>query len=100
MEAANIDMVLGSDNVFEDLGFEPDEATNLRIRADLMLDLRSHIQNQGWTDQETSQVLDAPQTTIENLVKGEISRFTVDSLIQLLGRAGMIVEVKVVANAA
>src|SRR6266403_462740 len=34
----------GSDNVFEDLGFNPEEAANLKIRADLMLDLREYIQ--------------------------------------------------------
>lgn len=100
MEDANVDVFLGSDNIFEDLGFKSEEASNLRIRADLMLGLRSHIQKQGWTHQETSQFLDAPQTTIENLMKGEISHFTVDSLIQLLGKAGMTVEVNVVMNVA
>ena len=33
----------GSDNVFEDLGFDAEEAINLRIRVDLMLDLRQYI---------------------------------------------------------
>ena len=36
----------GSGNIFEDLGFESQEATNLKIRADLMLDLRSFNENQ------------------------------------------------------
>lgn len=98
MTDANDDIILGSNNIFEDLGFEPEEATNLRIRADLMLDLRSHIQKQGWTYPETSQRLNTPQTTIKDLEKGDIDRFTVDGLIQLLGKAGMTVEVKVVAN--
>jgi hypothetical protein len=39
----------GSDNVFEDLGFEAEEAANLKIRADLMLDLRQYILARGWT---------------------------------------------------
>ena len=29
----------GKENIFEDLGFEPDEAANLKIRADFILDL-------------------------------------------------------------
>jgi len=91
-------VVLGSDNIFDDLGVEPEEAANLRIRADLMLDLKSHIQKQGWNHRETSLFLDVPQTTIDNLMHGEISQFTIDSLIQLLGKAGMTVEVKVVTN--
>ncbi len=31
-------VVLGDDNVFEDLGFEAEEAMNLKVRADLILD--------------------------------------------------------------
>jgi hypothetical protein len=30
----------GSENVFEEVGFEAEEAANLKIRADLLLDLR------------------------------------------------------------
>lgn len=33
----------GQGNVFEDLGFDAEEAANLKIRADLMLDLRQYI---------------------------------------------------------
>jgi predicted XRE-type DNA-binding protein len=33
----NIKVIRGHNNVFEDLGFDSEEATNLKIRADLML---------------------------------------------------------------
>ena len=39
---------LGNNNIFEDLGFKTEEALNLTIRADLMLDLRTFIGKQGW----------------------------------------------------
>ena len=47
-----IEITFGSDNIFEDLGFNSEEATNLKIRADLMLTLRSFIQEKRWTQQE------------------------------------------------
>ena len=47
IDSKSIDITTGSDNVFEDLGFPPDEALNLKIRADLMLELRSFIKNKG-----------------------------------------------------
>ena len=100
METTNVEIVLGSDNVFADLGFEAEEAANLRIRADLMLDLKSHIQYQGWPYDEAIQYLNTSKSTIDNLNNGEICEFTVDGLIQLLGKAGMSVEVNVVANVA
>ncbi len=89
-------VVLGDDNIFEDLGFEAEEAINLKVRADLMLDLRSYIQKQGWTQAEAAEFFGETQPRISNLMNGEISRFSVDKLINLLGKAGM--EVKVTVN--
>jgi predicted XRE-type DNA-binding protein len=48
------DCEIGSDNVFADLGFEPQEAVNLKIRVDLMLELRKFIQSQGWTQAQAA----------------------------------------------
>ncbi|MEM6452223.1 MAG: XRE family transcriptional regulator [Cyanobacteria bacterium P01_D01_bin.105] len=44
--------MLGADNVFEDLGFDAQEALSLKVRADLMLDLRAYIQKAGWTQKK------------------------------------------------
>jgi len=100
VEKELIDVVSGSENVFDDLGFDAEEAMNLKVRADLMLDLRAYIQKQGWTQQETADFLGETQPRISNLMNGEISRFSVDKLINLLGKIGMEVRVEVVAKAA
>lgn len=39
----------GSNNVFEDIGFKAEEAASLKVRADLMLDLRRFVVGQDWT---------------------------------------------------
>ena len=39
----------GSGNVFADLGFSPEEAALLQMRADLMNELRQVIEAHGWT---------------------------------------------------
>lgn len=93
-------IVLGNNNVFEDLGFDAEEAINLKVRADLMLDLRSYIQKRGWTQKEAAEFLGETQPRISNLMKGEISRFSVDKLINLLGKAGMEVKVEVISKVA
>ena len=95
-EEKTFNVLLGDDNVFEDLGFEAEEAMNLKVRADLMLDLRSYIQKREWTQKEAAEFLGETQPRISNLMNGEISRFSVDKLINLLGKAGM--EVKVTVN--
>ncbi len=40
-----IDVNLGSDNVFADLGFNATDASDLKVRADLMLDLKNYIES-------------------------------------------------------
>ncbi|AOW99486.1 XRE family transcriptional regulator [Moorena producens PAL-8-15-08-1] len=91
-----VNVLLGDDNVFKDLGFEAEEAMNLKVRADLMLDLRSYIQERGWNQNEAAEFLGETQPRISNLMNGEISRFSVDKLINLLGKVGMEVKVEVV----
>jgi predicted XRE-type DNA-binding protein len=99
-EAKPFDIAVGNENVFEDLGFEAEEALNLKARADLMLDLRAYIQMQGWTQAEAAEFLGETQPRISNLMQGDISRFSVDKLINLLGKVGMEVRIEVVPKAA
>ena len=44
-----MEVTQGGDNVFEDVGFDREEAASLKVRADLMLDLRKYIETRGWT---------------------------------------------------
>ena len=84
----------GSDNVFEDVGFEAEEAANLKVRADLLLDLRQYIEARGWTQTEAAAFFGETQPQISNLLKGEISRFSIDKLINMLARAGIRVRLR------
>jgi predicted XRE-type DNA-binding protein len=84
-----IKFIEGSDNIFEDLGFDREEAANLKIRADLMIDLREYIKARGWTQAEAADFFGETQPRISNLLKGEISRFSIDKLINMLARAGL-----------
>jgi predicted XRE-type DNA-binding protein len=93
------DVTVGSDNVFQDLGFATEEAINLKIRADLMLDLKGFIQSQNWTQAEAATFFGETQPRISNLMNGDIDRFSIDKLVQMLARAGMDVQV-VVSNRA
>jgi predicted XRE-type DNA-binding protein len=89
----------GSGNIFEDLGFDDERATNLKIRADLMLDLRKFIQSQNWTQAEAAMFFGETQPRISNLMNGDIDRFGIDKLVQMLSHAGMDVRVLVTSKA-
>ena len=96
----SIQVLRGRENVFEDLGFEAEEAANLKVRTDLMLDLRRYIQERGWTQAEAATFFGETQPRISNLLKGEVSRFSIDKLINLLARAGLEVRVETKLKAA
>ncbi|BDA65974.1 helix-turn-helix domain protein [Calothrix sp. PCC 7716] len=88
----------GSENVFEDLGFGAEEAANLKLRADLMIELRQYIMEQGFTTEQAADFLGETQLQVSNLMDGEISLFSVDKLIGMLAKAGMRVKIEVVSH--
>jgi predicted XRE-type DNA-binding protein len=85
----------GSDNVFKDLGFGDEEAANLKIRADLIIDLQRFIKSKNWTQAEAATFFSETQPRINNLMNGDIDRFAIDKLVQMLTTAGMEVRVLV-----
>jgi predicted XRE-type DNA-binding protein len=84
-----------SGNVFRDLGFRFEAAEHLKIRADLMIQLSRLIQARRLTQAQAARALGVSQPRISDLVRGKIDRFSVDTLIEMLGHAGARVSVVV-----
>jgi len=84
-----------SGDVFADLGFDEDEAQNLKIRSDLMIELAKLIEDRSLTQVAAAELLGVTQPRVSDLVRGKIGRFSVDSLVEMLGRAGAKVSVTV-----
>ncbi len=79
----------GSSNVFRDLGFPPDEAENLHVRADLMIELTRLIESRGLTQVQAARLFGVSQPRVSDLVRGKIERFSIDTLVAMLGHAGV-----------
>ena len=60
-----------SGNVFTDLGFPPEEATVLAMRADLMVRLRLLFDQKGWAQEEAAKELGVTQSRISDLACGK-----------------------------
>ncbi len=95
-----MEVTKGHINVFEDIGFDRAEAASLKVRAGLLLDLRKYIEANEWNQRQAAEFFGESQPRISNLMNGEIGRFSVDKLINMLTRAGMQVEVYVKPRAA
>ena len=84
-----------SGNVFRDLGFSTEEATNLKVRSDLMIRLSKLIDARGLTQAQAADLFGVTQPRISDLVRGKIDRFSIDTLIAMLGHAGVRIQIVV-----
>ena len=84
-----------SGNVFRDLGFSKQEAENLKIRTDLMIRLNKVIEGRRLTQAQAASLFGVTQPRISDLVRGKIDRFSVDTLIAMLGHAGIRIQIVV-----
>jgi predicted XRE-type DNA-binding protein len=82
-------------NVFADIGFPPDEAANLIARASLMARLTKIAQDRELTQHAAAKLFGITQPRVNLLLKGKIGEFSVDTLVQMIDRAGLTVEPRI-----
>jgi predicted XRE-type DNA-binding protein len=83
-----------SGNVFRDLGFEPKEAESLRLRAQLMAELKRLIQARKLNQNSAAKLFGVTQPRISDLVRGKIDLFSIETLVDMLTRAGIRVQLR------
>jgi predicted XRE-type DNA-binding protein len=76
-------------NVFADLGFAAEEAEHLRVRAELMIALSKALEARGLTQVQAAKLLGVSQPRVSDLRRGKIDRFSIDTLVTMLGHAGV-----------
>lgn len=82
-------------NVFEDLGFKEEEAESLKIRSDLMIAITKEIDSRGLSQRQAATMFGVTQPRISDLVRGKIGLFSIDTLVDMLAKAGAKVRVEV-----
>jgi len=87
-------VVNSSGNVFIDLGYSPEEAAILQMRADLMADLRRFIKAKKLTQAKAAEILGISQSRVSDLIRGKWEKFSLEMVITLATRAGMHVTLK------
>jgi predicted XRE-type DNA-binding protein len=87
-----LNRVVGSDNVFRDLGFPEAEAQNLLLRTDLVVHIRKVIAKLDLTQAEAAQRAGITQPRMNDLVKGRTQKFTLDALVNVAAQLGYTVK--------
>lgn len=83
-----------SGNVFLDLGFPRGEAEHLAVRSELMIAIGQLIKERGLTQAQAARLFGVTQPRVSDLVRGRIELFSIDALVEMLGRAGIGVSIR------
>jgi len=78
-----------SGNVFRDMGFSKAEAENLRLRSELMRQIDAYYRASGMTQAAAAKALGLTQPRLNALLKGKLSQFSLDALVNIASNAGM-----------
>ena len=70
-------------------------AENMRLRSMLMMALKNHIEQEGFSQAQAAKVFGVTQPRISDLTRGKIHLFSLDTLVNMVASAGLHVELKV-----
>jgi predicted XRE-type DNA-binding protein len=77
-------IIRSSGNVFRDLGRA--DADLLLFKSHLAVHISEQITRRGWTQARAAEVLGVDQPRVSDLVRGRLSKFSVDALLGFLKR--------------
>jgi predicted XRE-type DNA-binding protein len=89
---------LSKGNVIDDLGFSPEEAAVIKLKASLHAEIMRLVEKRKLKARELEKILDQPQPRVSELLSGKISNMSAEKLVGYLSRLG--VEIKVSARKA
>lgn len=85
------------DSVWDAIADTPEQAANLRARADLMHKIADLIKSKGLKQIEAASRCKVTQPRINDLLNGRVSRFSLDALVNIAAALGFQVKVQLKA---
>ena len=82
-------MIQSFDNVWDAIEDTPQQAENMKIRSRLMMVLTAHIEKNKMTQAQAATFFGVTQPRISDLVRGKISVFSIDMLVNMLASADL-----------
>lgn len=76
-------------DVLDDLGFSKSESSALKFKAKIVEAILSEIDRRGFTQRELVDVLDEYQPNVSNLLRGRISKVSIEKLLKYADRLRM-----------
>ena len=80
-------------SVWDAIADTPEQAANLRARAELMQKIAARLKQNAWTQSEAASRCGVTQPRINDLLRGRVSRFSLDALVNIATALGCRVRV-------
>jgi predicted XRE-type DNA-binding protein len=81
-------------SAFYDL-YPPEEAFVMEQRAKLLMELETWLKESGLSQKQAAERLGVDQPRVSDIKNGKFARFTLDKLVELATRAGIVAEIKI-----
>ncbi len=75
-------------SVWDALADTPEQAANLRARAELMQQIAAIVKENAWTQAEAASQCGITQPRMNDLLRGRVSRFSLDALVNVATAIG------------
>lgn len=82
-------------SVWDALEYDASQAENLKLRSALMMAIAERVKAKGWTQSVAASHCGLTQPRVNDLLRGRISRFSLDALVNIAAALGMQVRLEV-----
>jgi predicted XRE-type DNA-binding protein len=83
------------ENIWDAIEDDPAQRENMKVRSALMTVLTDFILAEGLTQAQAAKRFGVTQPRISDLMRGKINLFAIDTLVNMLGAAGLHMELKI-----
>ena len=82
-------------SVWDAIEDSAESAANMRVRAELMVEIERYVRGKELSQSEAAKKLGVTQPRLNDLLRGKIDKFSLDALVNMLGRIGKQVSIRV-----
>lgn len=76
------------------LATDPVQLSIFSVKSKLMMIITSLIKQDGMTQVEAAKKIGVSQPRISSLMNGEVSKFSIETLLEMIGRLGFLMDIK------
>jgi len=82
-------------DIFDALADTPEEAANLKVRADLLTAIRDRVKGWGVPEGAAAARLGITRPRLNDLTRGKLDKFSLDALVNIAAAANLAIELSV-----